>query len=269
MEIITLVENSCGDTECIAEHGLCVYIKTEKHCLLMDTGQTDAVLHNADLLGIDLSAIDTIILSHGHYDHSGGILPLMKRCPHAAVYMQESAAEPHFNGDRYIGIDKNIPALPNVHRINGNLRIDDELFLFSGISGRRCFPQGNLRLLQVQNGVTLPDDFRHEQCLVVSQNQHHWLLSGCAHNGILNILDEYHRLFGSDPDYVISGFHMMKKNSPYTPEEIKTIRQTAEELTMMKTIFYSGHCTGENAFALMKEIMDNRLLALHSGNRII
>ena len=75
MKIITLVENTVGNESCIAEHGLSVYIETEKHRLLLDTGQTDAVVTNAETLGIDLTAVDTVILSHGHYDHSGGILP--------------------------------------------------------------------------------------------------------------------------------------------------------------------------------------------------
>ncbi len=80
MIIVTLVENTCGHESCIAEHGLSVYIETEWHKLLLDTGQTDAVVKNAEELGIDLTAVDTVILSHGHYDHSGGILilPCMK-----------------------------------------------------------------------------------------------------------------------------------------------------------------------------------------------
>ena len=75
MKIVTLVENTCGYEGCIAEHGLSLYIETEKHKLLLDTGQTDAVVKNAEVLGVDLSLVDTVILSHGHYDHSGGILP--------------------------------------------------------------------------------------------------------------------------------------------------------------------------------------------------
>ena len=85
MKIVTLVENSCGNENCIAEHGLSIYIETDNHKLLLDTGQTDAVVKNAKVLGIDLTAVDTVILSHGHYDHSGGILPFSKlnRTAHA------------------------------------------------------------------------------------------------------------------------------------------------------------------------------------------
>ena len=269
MKIVTLVENTCGHQDCIAEHGLSIYIETEKHKLLLDTGQTDAIVKNAEVLGIDLSAVDTVILSHGHYDHSGGILPLSQINHNAQIIMQKKAAEPHFNGERYIGIDKAILSLPNVLLIDGDMRIDDELFLFSGITGRRCYPQGNRKLSRMENGVQVPDDFAHEQCLVINQSGRRWLLSGCSHSGILNILDRYREIFGNAPDCVITGFHMMKKDGEHTEEEKAVIIQTAQELSKINTVFYSGHCTGIPAFELMKNIKGDKLIALHSGELII
>jgi 7,8-dihydropterin-6-yl-methyl-4-(beta-D-ribofuranosyl)aminobenzene 5'-phosphate synthase len=269
MEIITLVENTYGHEDCIAEHGLSLYIETEKHKLLLDTGQTDAAVKNAEVLGIDLSAVDTVILSHGHYDHSGGIIPFSLINHTAQIIMQSKAAESHFNGERYIGIDKAILNLPNVHLIDGDVQLDEELFLFSGIIGRRCYPQGNHKLSRIENGEKFPDDFAHEQCLVIKQNGKHWLLSGCSHNGILNILDRYKEIFGNAPDYVITGFHMMKKDGEHTEDEKAVIIQTAQELSKLDTFFYSGHCTGIPAFEMMKEIMGNKLIALHSGEQII
>ncbi|WP_295076781.1 MBL fold metallo-hydrolase [Ruminococcus sp.] len=183
MKIVTLVENTCGHEGCIAEHGLSVYIETKKHKLLLDMGQTDAVVKNAEILGIDLSAVNTVILSHGHYYHSGGILPFSHINNTAQIIMQKKAADPHYNGERYIGIDKAILDLPNVRLIDGDMKIDDELFLFSGITGRRCYPQGNRKLSRMENGQKVPDDFAHEQFLVINQNGKHWLLSGCSHNG--------------------------------------------------------------------------------------
>lgn len=269
MRMLTLVENSCGDERCTAEHGLSVYIETEKHRLLLDAGQTDALVKNAEALGVDLSKVDTVILSHGHYDHSGGILPFCKINPTATVYMQRSAAEAHFNGERYIGIDPAIPELPNVRMVDGDAKLDDELFLFSGVTGRRCFPPGNKGLTRLVGGVRVADDFAHEQCLVLSQDSKKILLSGCAHNGVLNILDRYRALFGGDPDVLISGFHMMKRNAPHTEEERDVIRQTAQALAQTKTRFFSGHCTGEEAFALMKTVLGDRLQPMHTGCEIL
>ena len=269
MKIVTLVENSCGNESCIAEHGLSIYIETEKHKLLLDTGQTDAIVKNAEVLGIDLTAVDTVILSHGHYDHSGGILPFSKINNTAQIILQRSATEPHYNGERYIGIDTDMLKLPNVRLIDGDMQLDDELFLFSGITGRRCYPQGNKKLSCIKNGEKVPDDFIHEQCLVITQNGKRWLLSGCAHNGILNILDRYKELFDSYPDYAITGFHMMKREGEHTEEEKAVIIQTAQELSQLDTVFYSGHCTGIPAFELMKEIIGDKLIALHSGETVI
>lgn len=268
MRCITLLENTSGNADCIAEHGLCIYVETEKHKLLLDTGQTDAFLHNAEAVGVDIAAVDTVVLSHGHYDHSGGILPFCKINQTARIYMQRSAAEPHFNGERYIGIDAGIPALPNVILLDGDKQLDDELFLFTGITGRRCFPQSNHSLLMAQDGEKIRDDFRHEQCLVISQNGKKLLLSGCAHNGILNILDQYYALFGDYPDYAITGFHMMKREGEHTPDERAVIEQTARSLTTLKTQFYSGHCTGIPAFSCMKAIMGEQLHAISAGTEI-
>ena len=77
-------------------------------------------------MGVGLSAVDTVILSHGHYDHSGGILPFSQINRTAQIVMQSKAAEAHYNGERYIGIDKAIPDLPNVRLIYGDVRLDDE-----------------------------------------------------------------------------------------------------------------------------------------------
>lgn len=269
MKILTIVENTCGHESCIAEHGLSIYVETEKHKLLLDTGQTDAVVKNAEVLGINLSAVDTVILSHGHYDHSGGILPFSQINNSAQIIMQKAAAEPHYNGERYIGIDKAILELPNVRLIDGDVRLDDELFLFGGITGRRCYPQGNRKLSRIENGEKVPDDFAHEQCLVIKSDGKHWLLSGCSHNGILNILDRYREIFGNAPDYVLTGFHMMKRAGEHTKEEKAVIIRTAKELSLLDTVFYNGHCTGIPAFELMKDIMGEQLIALHSGEQVI
>ncbi len=268
MKMIALVENTCLDTRFGAEHGLCIYIRTQRHKLLMDTGQTDLLLRNAAALGIDLSDTDTVILSHGHYDHTGGMLPLENICPDAKIYMRRSAAEPHFNGNRYIGIDDRIPALPNLHLTDGDLRLDEELFLFGDYKEEFIRPFSNRTLTVERGGMRVPDDFSHEQSLVITQNGKRWLLSGCAHSGILNILNRFREIFGCAPDYAVSGFHMMKHEGVYSADEEAAILQTAKELSRLPTVFYTGHCTGTAAFELMQTVMGAQLISLHSGCRI-
>ncbi len=267
MRIVTLMENTPGAPGCAHEHGLSVYVQTPRHRLVLDTGATGAFADNAAAVGIDLRAVDTVVLSHGHYDHAGGLLRMAERAPGAPIWMQRGAGRDFYHGETYIGINKAIFSLPQVRFVDGDLRLDEELSLFSGITGRRYWPQSNLALRVVENGTPVQDNFAHEQCLVVEAEGKRVLLSGCAHNGILNILDRYAEIFGGDPDVVISGFHM-KKGADYTPEEWQVIEDTARALLDHKCLFYTGHCTGRPAQERMQQIMGDRLRALHSGEEL-
>ncbi len=268
MKIVNLTEDTKGCSGCEYEHGLSFYIETAKHKILADAGASDMILRNAERLGIDLGAVDTLVLSHGHYDHSGGIMPFAKINSHAAIYMRSTAVLDYYHGERYIGIDKEIAKLPGVVLTEDFLEIDNELSLFSGITGRRFRAKSNLALSKMENGVLKADSFDHEQCLVINTEGRKILVSGCAHNGILNVLDRYRQLYGGDPDAVISGFHMMKKTE-YTSEDICAIENTANELAETDTLYFSGHCTGEGAFGIMKDIMGDKLRAIHSGDAIV
>lgn len=267
MKIINLIENTPGRDGCLYEHGLSFYIETGKHKILVDAGASDAFLKNAEQLGIDITQVEILVLSHGHYDHSGGILAFAEINPTAKIYMQKSAAEDYYSvredKEVYIGIDKGILQLPGLHMVEGDLEIDEELSLFSGIRGRRMWPKSNLRLKKKEGDIFVQDDFVHEQCLVIAAEGKKILLSGCAHNGMLNILDRYGEIYTDMPDVVISGFHMVQKE--YSDEDIKNIQNTAEELKQYPSLFFTGHCTGREAFNVMKSIMGEQLGEIHSG----
>lgn len=267
MKIVTLLENEPGTAGIPGEHGLGLYVETGRHRLISDTGASDLTWQNARALGIDVSLTDTIIISHGHYDHAGGVMTLASLAPCADIYMRRGSDGDFFHGDKYIGIDKRIISLPRLCLTDGNTVIDDELFLFTGTDGKRPIPEGNRELTELKNGVKSPDVFDHEQYLVITENGRRTLISGCAHNGILNILDRYHDLFGEYPYRVISGFHMMNKNG-LTESDISLIRETARELSSLPTLFYTGHCTGEPAYLIMKEIMGDNLFRIRSGDVI-
>lgn len=272
MKIINLVEDTKGNPLCEQEHGLSFYVETEKHKMLVDCGATDMFIRNADVLGIDVTKVDTVILSHGHYDHSGGILPFVERNSSALIYMTESAGGDYYHVtstmEKYIGIAKEILELPGCRKVSGEVKIDDELFLFSDITGRKFPIPGNRVLMKKVGQQFVPDSFDHEQCLVITQGEKKILLSGCAHNGIVNILDRYQNIFGDYPDVVISGFHMMQKE-PYTQEEIQKIEKIGNVLRETNALFYSGHCTGQPAFDILKKIMGEKLQAIHSGEWVL
>ena len=271
MKIVSLMEDTPGGNGCLFEHGFSLYVETKSHRILADTGASCRFLENAKRLGIDLAKVDTVILSHGHYDHSGGILAFAGKNPNARIYIRENAFEDFYHvkdhGRRYIGIDKEIKKLEQVVIAGSDLRIDEELFLFTNVTGRRMWPEGNRELKVVKNGEQLQDDFSHEQYLIIQSEGKEILISGCAHNGILNILERYWNLRGRMPDALISGFHMAKK-SAYTMEEEELIRKTALELKAYPIQYYTGHCTGEAAYQLMQGILGSQIEYIRCGGRI-
>ena len=115
MKITALIENTTNDNYYETEHGLSLYIETAKHNILFDMGQTDMFLRNAHKLGINLADVDVSILSHGHYDHGGGLEKFLDINKKACVYLSQYAFEPHYNGTKkYIGLDT---ALKNDDRL--------------------------------------------------------------------------------------------------------------------------------------------------------
>ncbi len=275
VRVITLIENTQGERMCLAEHGLSFYIETSKHKILADTGASDAFLENARRLEVCLEQVDTAVISYGHYDHAGGLLSFVKENPGAEIWIRRLAGEEfyHKTGERekYIGIAPEVMKLSQVKAVDGDQRIDEELFLFGNITKRRLWPSGNRELKVKKEDIFLQDEFEHEQYLVIDEmpcgERKPVLFSGCAHNGILNILDRFRELYGRDPEAVFSGFHMRKKDD-YAREDIETIEEIGRELSRMKTRFYTGHCTGEIPFRILKRYMGEQLVYVHSGDEV-
>ena len=254
-----------------AEWGLSIYIEYNGHRILLDTGTTEAFAENADQMGVRLEDVEFGVLSHAHYDHSDGLGEFFKRNPTAKFYLQKSAEEncysrKNFLFKKYIGIRRGyLEAYKDrIVYADGDLEVIPGVTLLAHRTPGLADTGRKAGMYVKKNGRWKPDDFSHEQCLVVSQDGHRVLVSGCAHNGILNILDRYRDLFGGDPDVVISGFHMMKKQ-PYDCEELDVIDETARELARHNTVFYTGHCTGLPAFERMQTILGEQLRPLHSG----
>ena len=276
MRIVNLIENTPGVDGCVALHGLSFYVETEKHRVLFDAGPSEAILDNAARLGIDLGKVDIAVLSHGHYDHSGGFSAFAQLNPSAAIYVQRRAGGAHYgydgpeSGYRYIGIDKALLKLPQVRLLDGDMRIDDELLLF--VTKDRLYPQpsANARIVKKVVDAYVPDDFSHEQSLIVCSGGKTALLSGCAHAGILNILAGCIRKFGLGnlPQTVISGFHLHKKDG-YGVQDIAEHEEIARRLCEYPCTFCTCHCTGAEPYGRMKAIMGSQLRYIRTGEEVI
>ena len=267
MRVTVLVENTACDPKYHSEHGLSLWIETGNQRILFDTGESDRFAQNAQTLGIDLKTADVAILSHGHYDHGGGIKTLLELNPDITVLVNRHAFDKHLlkenaNVPVDIGLDPALSEDPRIRPIDGKFDLGDGSFLFTvpphPDDGR------NTMIFMEKDGVIRPDDFRHEQNLWLSAEGKNVLVAGCAHAGILNIIREGMRISGKTPDTVISGFHLFQ-----AVDHGKMIRTEVEDLaSKLKELgptYLSGHCTGATALIWMAEILQEKLGLLTTG----
>lgn len=258
--VTVLIEETSLKHNIAHEHGLSLYIKTPCHKLLFDTGASPKFIENAHQLGIDLSQVDTAVISHGHYDHAGGLNSFLNVNSKADIYVNE-----HFFGDywandgRYVGVDPSLKSNNRIKLLSDRYDIDDELSIFSGNRQKRPFKMDSFGLLKRSLQKTLPDDFLHEHYLMIKDDDAPVLVSGCSHKGILNILSWCPK----EPRAVIGGLHLMKLDT--TGSGAVFLNATAQELIKSSAVFYTCHCTGLQQYAFLKEAMGDKINYIHSG----
>ena len=174
MKFLTLIENTACREDLCAGHGLSLYIETPKHKILFDMGPSAAFTENAAALNVDLTQVDVAFLSHGHFDHSGGMEAFLKANETAPVYLHKGAFGSYWSaagGDRrYIGVD---PALrqyaSRFTETEGTYKIDEELTLFDAVPDEfgAMGASASLRF-EPEPGSDIPDDFRHEHNLLIT-----------------------------------------------------------------------------------------------------
>ena len=254
MKITVLIENTACREDLAAEHGLSLYIETEKHNILFDAGQTGAFADNAEKLGIDLQNVDLCILSHGHYDHGGGLKRFLEVNDHAPVYLSRYAFGAYFSSGNYIGLD---PELEGNERL---IPVDDVTELYPGMTLCSCndllrpFSFGVFGQTVRQNGTHSDDSYLHEQYLLLEEAGKKYCFSGCSHKGVRNILHWFR------PDTFIGGFHFIRMD-PHGRE----LSDAAHQLASCATRYFTGHCTGQEQYRILKEHLGDRLHYLHAG----
>lgn len=272
MIIKMLIENTSCSPEFDSEHGLSIYIETDHHKILFDTGASKGFLNNSRKMNVPISDVDVAIISHGHYDHGGGLTAFLKENSKATVYVREDAFGDYYsissgNQNKYIGLNKSILNHPQIKVTQGHTVIDNELELFSQVKGSLYQPSGNKTLLMRIDEDLAEDTFQHEQNLVVREKDKTILIAGCAHMGIANIMEHYYRLSGSYPTYVVGGFHLYNrsKDKDESPEQIYAL---GEYLKSKATVYYTCHCTGIRPYNLLKEQLGKQINYLSTGSEI-
>ena len=246
----------------IAERGGVRRSQTVRHKILLDTGASDVFIRNAEQLGIDLSDVDYVFISHGHSDHAGGLRYILEHNRQAKVIVSPDAMSgkffskrgnlhsittewPETDEDRLVLIDQTCEILEDLHAIAHIPQINP-------------MPKGNQNLyVQDVNGDYIHDDFRHELALYVDG----LLFTGCAHSGLENILSACPWPVHS----VIGGFHLL--DGQETDDKIKALSQRLKA-KYPETQFYTSHCTGDHVFEVMKDVMGEQLQSFRCGTLI-
>jgi len=275
MKITALVENT-SKSELKATHGLSLYIETACHKILFDLGPDGTLFENAAKRGVDLAAVDTVIISHGHYDHGQALARFLEVNQTAKIYIQRLAFEPYYTKiifiKKSIGLDRSLMASSQIELLDGDYVIDDELSLFvvKDISVLRS--DANDALLD-KSGI---DRFEHEQNLIIQEatgegDIKRTIVMGCGHTGVVNILNraqEFSRSCDAKADdgniadsftYCIGGYHLF---NPVTKKVVSSALLdgiVAELQKYPNTSFYTCHCTGEKAYQYLAQ----RLSSMH------
>ena len=256
IKITTLSENTARGRY-LGEWGLSILVEVDGKKILFDTGQSFSAVHNAKIMGFDLTSIDKIVLSHGHYDHTGGLAEILKIKGQVEVIAHpdvwESKCAIRSNGEEdYIGIPFSRKELEN---LGANFvlsekpsYITDCIVTTGEIPMTTDYEQVEDEFVIKENNRLIKDLMTDDQALVIIADFGVVVVTGCAHRGIINTIRHAQKLSGSKPLYmVVGGYHLLNASAERIEKTISDLRETG--------IQYIGvsHCTGFAASARLAE----------------
>ena len=272
MLIKVLIENSSLSPELGSEHGLSVYLETGGQKILFDVGASELFFENAKKMKVNIADVDFLAISHGHYDHGGGLKKFLKENRKAKVYLHRQAFGKYYavrpgREIGYIGLEQGLKQNERFVFTGDQYLISPGIELYSNVARVGTPPRSASRLLMERNGQMVEDTFVHEQNLIVEEDGKTLLLAGCAHNGIVNIVKCFYLLKDNMPDYVIGGFHL---HDPATGDwDVEAVSKIGEYLLSTKAKYFTGHCTGEGPYSHLKRLMGDHIDEMPAGSIIL
>ncbi len=279
LKITLLTENTVRKRDLLAEHGLSLWIEHDRTRILFDTGQTDVYCKNAEALGIDLHTAQAIVISHGHYDHGGGLpdfpqagLP-DKALP--AIYIHPEAFDAKYSASRQQDEPPRAIGFPwekqDLNQLGKHLvqsqpiqEIGHNLYLCSGIEATNDFELPQPTILKKVNGQFSPDPMRDEQVLVCTCAQGMVIILGCSHPGVVNSIEQVRKILGDLPVLgVIGGMHLEN----VSPERLQKTLDYFAKIDLAKIV--PLHCTGSRATQAMIKRFGDRIIEAHVGDTVV
>lgn len=273
MKLDLIVENKTYESGIIAEHGLALLIETGEKTILFDSGGSHSLINNAKAMDVNLAKVDFAVLSHGHYDHSGGFPDFNSVNPNAPIYLHQNAFKETYEIDESgkpkgsnLGIqwsdeDKKRLA-PNLVYTSGPVFITDNMVISGSIPHEMREHETGRFLEKIGDGYKF-DEMEHEQFLAIKENNLLYLFSACSHTGVKPVVDYAKQLF---PDTAIrmifGGFHLFLSQMDLLLNAVDRIA------TLDVEYFMPVHCTGLKATFRMKELLGNRCLVLNAGDKL-
>lgn len=248
MKIVILTENRNCNNNCINEDGLSIYIETNGNKLLLDSGITDAFLKNAKTLGINLDEVNTIVLSHGHWDHGNGLKYLNTKKTlilHPECYTERYSLKRNM---AYAGINESREELSEKFELietQKPYKIFENVWFLGQIDRKFEVPTKNLPTVLREEKT----DYLYDDCggIVVKTENGIVVFSSCSHSGIDNIIEQAKIITGENRVLaVIGGFHLKEINS-YTDQIIQYFKNNKVQTA------YMGHCTSDEVIEYFKE----------------
>ncbi|WP_456394896.1 MBL fold metallo-hydrolase [Thermococcus sp.] len=269
VKIHTLAEDYAGyESPFLAQHGISFLIEYRGKKVLFDAGQNAApILHNMELLKVSPGDIDYIFLSHCHYDHTGGLIEILrkigKRIPviaHPAIFRKHFVMKPSL---RHVGIPfrrEDVEEYGELFLTAEPFQIIEGMYSTGEITEREEFERKNPEVYTLRDGRIVRDDLRDDMSIAIRTPEGLVIVSGCSHAGIVSIVKHALRLTGEKKvRAVIGGFHLIDAGE----ERIRMTVEAFKELGVEEV--YTGHCTGLRAEAAFLEAYGDRFHKLHAG----
>ena len=270
MKFKILAENKTDSSLTKAEHGLSIYIEARGKKILFDSGASNLFIENAKSLGVDLKEVDFAVVSHGHYDHTGGFPAFCEINQKAPIYMHRNAFRESFayrNGalsEITAGIRWSPEERQAVEKrliyTDGEVTINQNIKITGTVKAEDDFQPTEKFFFYDSEGKLREDDMSHEQCLVIREPEGLYIFSGCCHRGAVSSLNAGRDMFrGERTAAFIAGMHLYTCGEAKRAEVVEKICQQDVDKVI------PVHCTGINGICDFKSRLKERCIAAAAG----